>query len=210
MRRNQIHANYGRLHGETNDGIELQPFVTNQELGDDAVNASVATRSFNDTGTTLVPPPPSNETTLVPPPSVGNSSNGQSGLETPANKTASSSVSSSNESLEFKSMDNTLKDVSSAAGSSTSRSESPRPDTPHSSTEQVSGAAVSPIRPESSSSEPEPTSEGAEPTTSTPLRSLVDRIRGVGRRGNRRTVSRSDPTRVQPRRNAKKKINYKE
>ena len=132
-----------------------------------------------------------------------------------------------------------MKDVSSVAGSSTSRSASPRPDTPHPSIERTFGDTVSPIRPESPSTTssgpppaPQPPAQPtpaqptpaqptpakptpakptpAQPTTSTPTRSLVDRIRDVTRRNQRRTVSQSDPTRVQPKRNAKKKISYKE
>ena len=47
-------------------------------------------------------------------------------------------------------------------------------------------------------------------TSSTSIGSFVDRMRNVTRQRNRRTVSQSDPTRVQPKRAVKKARNYKE
>ena len=46
--------------------------------------------------------------------------------------------------------------------------------------------------------------------SSTSIGSFVDRMRNVTRQRNRRTVSQSDPTRVQPKRLVKKERNYKE
>ena len=94
--------------------------------------------------------------------------------------------------------------------SSSSSESSPAPQPPAQST-PVQPTPAQPTSAQPTPAQPTPAQPtAAQPTTSTPTRSLVDRIRDVTRRNQRRTVSQSDPTRVQPKRNAKKKISYKE
>ena len=163
----------------------MRPFVTNDELGNDAIDLSNSTRSLNQTDSTLVPPPSQTSTTAE--------------IENPGYKSFSS-AGSSNETLEFKSLDTTV-------------TESSPGDEPAQPTEKTSPSTpVNVVSPEIFSSPLRPANVET-PSTSTPVTqhkttSFVDRIRNSRR--SRRESSVSDPTRIQPKRNAKKKVNYKE
>ena len=237
IRRGHIQRNYGRLHGEIREEMEMRPFVTNDELGQDALNASNQTVTLNQTNST------GSDSTLNLPPSQTTS------IENPGYKSFSSSARSS-DSTEFNSSDATLTErridepgpsgLNSANRFSTHSFEKPSPSVqpPVASPKQTQSSGLK--RPVLQSAESPKSSDQAldtatpnEPTTSTPRpavtptpppmtppalnesarstsRSLVDRVQHVLRQRNRRTVSASDPTRVQPKRNVKKRINYKE
>ena len=201
VRREQTHANYGRLNRrEGGEEIEMQPFVSNEQLGRDA----------NDTSSTLVAPP-SQGTTL-------NFSN-------QGYKSASSSGPSS-DTDEFQSLNETVKvnspapsPVPSSASStksdrSTRREASPsteqvEPTTP--STEQVAPSTLPSSTPPSTvpvlPTDSSPKLGSPPQSSSTPI---VDRIRSFDRKQRKKKTTESDPTRIMPRRAAKKNVNYKE
>ena len=212
VRREQTHANYGRLNRrEGGDEIEMQPFVSNQQLGRDA----------NDTSSTLVAPP-SQETTL-------NFSN-------QGYKSASSSGLST-DTDEFRSFNETVKANSSVPSPAPSPVPSPVPSrvpspvpSPSSSSKSERAARPESPPPTEQAEQLTPSTEPVPPTTppstvpavptdssprlgsppqssSTPI---VDRIKNIARKKQRKRTSQSDPTRIMPRRAAKKDVNYKE
>ena len=195
VKRGRIHVNYGRLNRREAEEIEMEPFVSNEELGQDAMNNS----------SSLVVPP-SQETTL-------NFSND-------GYKSASSVDESSDD--EFQSLNETVKPTSPAAsptsspalslpsGRSTPQGPVSQPTTDQvasQSTEQVAPPTVPPAM----ASSPKP---GSPPKSE--LTPTVERIRNrthpksLDRSRRKQRASESDPTRIMPRRAAKKKVNYKE
>ena len=177
VKRGRIHVNYGRLNRREAEEIEMEPFVSNEELGQDAMNNS----------SSLVVPP-SQETTL-------NFSND-------GYKSASSVDESSDE--EFQSLNETVKPTSPAA----SRTSSPALSSP-------SGRST-PQGPVSQPSEPPAMASSPKPGSPPKLTPTVERIRNrthpksLDRSRRKQRASESDPTRIMPRRAAKKKVNYKE
>ena len=177
VKRGRIHVNYGRLNRREAEEIEMEPFVSNEELGQDAMNNS----------SSLVVPP-SQETTL-------NFSND-------GYKSASSVEESSDD--EFQSLNETVKPTSPA----TSPTSSPALSSP-SGRSTPQGPVSQPSVPPAMASSPKPGS----PPKLTPT---VERIRNrthpksLDRSRRKQRASESDPTRIMPRRAAKKKVNYKE
>jgi len=179
VKRGRIHVNYGRLNRREAEEIEMEPFVSNEELGQDAMNNS----------SSLVVPP-SQETTL-------NFSND-------GYKSASSVDESSDE--EFQSLNETVKPTSPAA----SPTSSPALSSP-SGRSTPQGPVSQPSVPPAMASSPKP---GSPPKSE--LTPTVKRIRNrthpksLDRSRRKQRASESDPTRIMPRRAAKKKVNYKE
>ena len=177
VKRGRIHVNYGRLNRREAEEIEMEPFVSNEELGQDAMNNS----------SSLVVPP-SQETTL-------NFSND-------GYKSASSVEESSDD--EFQSLNETVKPTSPA----TSPTSSPALSSP-------SGRST-PQGPVSQPSEPPAMASSPKPGSPPKLTPTVERIRNrthpksLDRSRRKQRASESDPTRIMPRRAAKKKVNYKE
>ena len=190
VKRGRIHVNYGRLNRREAEEIEMEPFVSNEELGQDAMNNS----------SSLVVPP-SQETTL-------NFSND-------GYKSASSVDESSDE--EFQSLNETVKPTSPAA----SRTSSPALSSPSGrSTPQgpVSQPSTDPVATPSTATSMVPPAMASSPKPGSPpkLTPTVERIRNrthpksLDRSRRKQRASESDPTRIMPRRAAKKKVNYKE
>ena len=200
VKRGRIHVNYGRLNRREAEEIEMEPFVSNEELGQDAMNNS----------SSLVVPP-SQETTL-------NFSND-------GYKSASSVDESSDD--EFQSLNETVKPTSPAptslaasptsspALSSPSGRSTPQRPVSQPLTDQVASQSTEPVAPPTvppaMASSPKP---GSPPKSE--LTPTVERIRNrthpksLDRSRRKQRASESDPTRIMPRRAAKKKVNYKE
>ena len=195
VKRGRIHVNYGRLNRREAEEIEMEPFVSNEELGQDAMNNS----------SSLVVPP-SQETTL-------NFSND-------GYKSASSVDESSDD--EFQSLNETVKPTSPAASptsspalSSPSGRSTPQRPVSQPFTDPVASQSTEPVAPPTvppaMASSPKP---GSPPKSE--LTPTVERIRNrthpksLDRSRRKQRASESDPTRIMPRRAAKKKVNYKE
>ena len=182
--RNQIQNEYAELDrvGE----MSLEPFVTNDQLDRDALLGSSPSSSDqeinNQTDSTLIPPPTTQESALNYD-NQGYKSHSSSGLSTDTD--------------EFRSLNDTVYENSSAenpekapsSASPTSTHELPRPTVP-----------ASPVLPETVDQSPPQSS-------STPME---NRGRGPIRKPRQRERTTQSYTRILPKRAAKKKINYKE
>ena len=176
--RNRTQAEYAQLDrvGE----MSMEPFVTNEELGQDALLGSSPSSSNqeinNQTESTLLPPP--TEESNLEFENQGYKSQSSSGLSTDTD--------------EFRSLNDTV-------------TENPPAVTPEPAT--MPAATSTPRQEPENEESPTPTVELQTPT---PTSTLPLRSKNIFRKRQRGKVSQSDPTRVQPKRAAKKKMDYKE
>ena len=199
--RNQTQAEYAEL--DRVGDISLEPFVSNDQLGRDALLGSSPSSSNqevnNQTDSTLIPPPSNTQESAL-------------NYDNQAYKSQSSSGSVSTDTDEFRSLNETVTENQSAvnpenkilspAASSTLSHRLPTP-TPQEM--QISDNSTAPVLPEPL--DPSSPIQSPPQSSSTPI---VDRIKNMARNKQRKRTSKSDPTRVLPKRAAKKNINYKE
>lgn len=183
--------------------ISLEPFVSNEQLGRDALGSSPSSSNQeinNQTESTLVQPP-SQETTLNFS-NVGYKSASSSGLSTDTD--------------EFRSLNDTVRENSSPpspASSPTSEPTVAEGEKPSSAEEPSPAEEVAPTKPRTLTPDIPRKIDSSSPLGSSPQSSstpIVDRIKGLAKGKQRKRVSQSDPTRIMPRRAAKKNVNYKE
>ena len=198
--RNKTQAEYAQL--DRVGDISLEPFVSNDQLGRDALLGSSSSSSNqelnNQTDSTLIPPPSNTQESALNYDNQAYKSQSSSGLSTDTG--------------EFQSLNETVTENQSAvspennlsppAASSTMSHGLP---TPTIQEMQISNDSPAPVLPEPL--DPSSPIQSSPQSSSTPI---VDRIKNMARNKQRKRTSKSDPTRVLPKRAAKKNINYKE
>ena len=196
--RNQTQAEYAEL--DRVGDISMEPFVSNDQLGRDALLGSSPSSSNqelnNQTDSTLIPPPSNTQESALNYDNQAYKSQSSSGLSTDTD--------------EFRSLNATVTENPSAGSpennlSPPAASSTPSQGLPTPTIQEMQISSPAPVLPEPL--DPSSPIQSPPQSSSTPI---VQRIKNIGRNKQRKRTSQSDPTRVLPKRAAKKNINYKE
>ena len=196
--RNQTQAEYAEL--DRVGDISMEPFVSNDQLGRDALLGSSPSSSNqelnNQTDSTLIPPPSNTQESALNYSNQAYKSQSSSGLSTDTDEFQSLSETVT----ENPSAVNPKNNLSPPAASSTLSHGLPTP-----TIQEMQISSPAPVLPEPL--DPSSPIQSPPQSSSTPI---VQRIKNMARKKQRKRTSQSDPTRVLPKRAAKKNINYKE